>query len=429
MDETTPHNAFRASDEPFTLANEDRFRHVFVAGKTGVGKSTLLYNTALEDITAGHGVAFIDPHGDEAEHLLDSIPSDRTNDVVYLNVGDADFPVSFNPVSGVPLDERPRRTAAIVSSFAHLWASAWGHSTEQIMRNAIATLMDTPGMSLVALPRLLTDDAFRARLVANVTDPLVRAYWHGQFDAYQASLRDQKIAPPQNKIEELLAQPLVRNIFASGSTRIDARNVIDTRKILICNLAKGRIGESATNVMGSLVISLLGLAALSRADITEAERVPFFLVADEVHNFTTNMFAPFLSELRKYKLGLLLASQYMAQLDDTVRDAIFGNVATFVVFRVSPTDAELLAPEFGDLDPSHLTEQRVGRAWVRRDRMFSAWSGSNRASVALPSRTTQVSGQRAQVIARSRRVYAQPRHVVEKTLYRYFQATPRRNSA
>lgn len=418
--ETPDHSdPFRIYSEPFALSREERMRHVLVAGKSGMGKSTFLYNTVMADIEDGAGVAFIDPHGDEAERIIDAIPPERTNDVIYFNLADADFPISFNPIAGVPPAERPQRTAAIVAAFAHIWRDAWGHSTAQIMRNAIATLMDSPGMSLVGLPRLLTDDEWRDKLVARVSDPLVRAYWRDQFDTYKDDQRTQKIAPPLNKIEELLSQPEVRNVLAAGTNRVDLRQIMDDRKILICNLAKGVIGEHATNLLGSLIVSLTGVAALSRGALSEDDREDFLFVCDEFHNFATPAFASMLSEVRKYRLGLLVASQYLEQIPDVVRAALLGNVGAMVVFSVSPSDAEILAPQFGGLNPDELASQKIGHAWVRREESFVAFSGSRRASVFLPPRVSGCRGRLATVAGRSRRVYAQYRDVVERTLYRH----------
>ena len=427
MDEPTPYSdPFRLQPQPlFSLTLEERMRHVYVGGKSGVGKSTLLYNLAAADIEAGHGVCFIDPHGDEVERLLDAIPKARINDVIHFNVADRDFPVAFNPVAGVPEDERPRRISNLVSSFAHVWHDAWGHSTEQITRNAIATLVSTPGMSLVALPRLLTDPQFRSGLVSRVTDPVVRAYWRDQFDAYKDDQRNQKIAPVLNKAEELIAEPHLRNILAAGSNTIEPRTIIDGRKILLVNLAKGLIGESACNILGCILLSLLGSASLARRDQLEDEREPFFSFVDEAHNFATTALVSQLAELRKYRYALLLASQFLDQLSEPVRDAILGVAGSLVVFEVSPADADLLSPHFGHLDSSELAVQSVGHAWVKRKDSFDAYSGSTRAALKLPERELRNAGNREAVIARSRRVYAQPKSKIDALMYRYFSSAPR----
>jgi Type IV secretion-system coupling protein DNA-binding domain len=376
MDENAPQSdPFRLQPQSFSLTLEERLRHVYVGGKTGVGKSTLLYNLAATDIEAGHGVCFIDPHGDEVERLLDAIPKSRINDVIYFNVADRDFPVSFNPIAGLPERQRPRRVSDLVSSFAHVWHDAWGHSSEQIMRNAIGTLIATPGMSLVALPRLLTDPQFRSVLVSRVTDPVVRAYWRDQFDTYKDDQRNQKIAPVLNKAEELIAEPHLRNILATGSNTIEPRTIIDGKKILLVNLAKGLIGESACNILGCILLSLLGSSALARRDQSEDEREPFFSFVDEAHNFATTSLVSQLGELRKYRYALLLASQFLDQLGESVRDAILGVAGSLIVFEVSPADAELLSPHFGHLDPSELAVQSIGHAWVKRKDSFDALFG------------------------------------------------------
>ena len=420
MDNPEHTDPFRVYDEPFYPSREERMRHMFVGGRTGVGKSTFLYNMVMADIEDGAGVCFIDPAGDEAANIIDAIPPERTNAVCFFNVADDAFPVSFNPIANVPLAERPQKTAAIVSAFARVWADAWGHSTAQIMRNAIATLMDTDGMSLVGLPRLLTDDTWRAKLVTRVTDPLVRNYWRDQFNMYKDDLRTQKTAPPLNKIEELLSDPRVRNCLASGTNAIDLRKAMDNRTIIICSLSKGLIGEHAASLLGSLIVSLTGVAALSRSDTPEASREDFFLVCDEAHNFATSSFASMVSEVRKYRLGICAATQYTESLPEDVRIALLSNVGSLVVFAVSPADAQLLAPHFGSLDPAELIDQAIGQAWVRRGESFHTLSASKRAQKRLPPRQVPRSGRLDIVVARSRRIYAQPRETIERSMDRYF---------
>jgi hypothetical protein len=346
---------------PIGLSLQKRLRHLYVIGKSGVGKTTMLRNIAIEDILAGRGVCVIDPHGDFAEELLSQIPRNRTRDTVYINLADSEFPVAWNPLSKV--SNLPASTIAygIVSAFKHVWSFSWGPRMEYVLTNCLHALVEA-GESLVLLPSFLTDQRCRAGIIRKVKDVKVRHFFEVEFEGFDARQRAEIISPIQNKIGQLLTHESVRNIFASRHSKIDLRYMMDSGRILIVNLAKGRVGEEPANLFGSLLVSALATAALSRGDIAHEDRRPFLAILDEFQNFSTDSFSSALSEVRKYGLGLTLAHQFTGQLSEKVRAAVFGNVATKVLFSVGAEDAEKLALESLPYPKTHLLELSIGEA-------------------------------------------------------------------
>jgi len=345
---------FRNKRTKFGIKKDDRRRHMYVVGKTGMGKTVLLENMAIQDIQNGHGVAIIDPHGEFAEKMLDFIPSDRINDVVYFNPADANHPIAFNIMENINPDHRHLVASGLMGAFKKIWAGMWSARMEYILHNTILALLEYPGTTLLAVNRMLADKEYREKVVERVKDPAIKSFWTNEFAKYPDRFREEAVAPIQNKVGQFISTPLIRNIVGQVKSSLDMKEIMDKGKILIVNLSKGKVGEDSSNLLGALIITKLQLAAMERAGTTEEERKDFYLYVDEFQNFATDAFATILSEARKYHLCLILTHQYIAQLDEMtekgkstkVRDAVFGNVGTLVAFRIGASDAEFLEKEF-----------------------------------------------------------------------------------
>jgi len=357
------------------FSREERERHVWIVGKSGSGKSTFLFNLAMADIVAGEGVAVIDPHGDLAEDILDAIPHARINDVCYLDAGETEYPVGFNPATKIAPGRRALAASGIVAAFKHLWSDSWGPRLEHFLFHGVAALISREHATLIDLARLYTDDRFRDHIVSHVTDPETQRFWQEEFPSYTKQLRSDAIAPVLNKVGQIAASPHLRLILGQVAPRFDLAFAMNNRRILIANLAKGAIGEQAANLLGSLLVSHLQLIAMERGSLPPQDRVPFFVHVDEFQTFSSDAFASLLSEARKFATHFCLANQYTDQLSNAVRAAVIGNAGTLVVFRVGSRDAELLAPEFRPMDPGGLADQEPFTAWLRRgigrDRIFA----------------------------------------------------------
>lgn len=337
---------FRNQLRKFGIKTDDRRRHMYVIGKTGMGKTTLLENLILSDIYAGHGCCYIDPHGDTAESLLDFIPSWRINDVVYFNPSDLEHPVGFNILENVNPEMKHLVAAGMMSVFKKIWENVWSARMEYILNNTILALLDTPGTTLLGINRMLSDAEFRKEIVANVKDPIVKQFWVKEFASYESKFASEAVAPIQNKVGQFLSASIIRNIVAQADSTIDPRKIMDDQQIFIVNLSKGRIGEDASRLLGGMLITKIQMSAMERVDMAEADRQDFYLYVDEFQNFAVESFASILSEARKYRLNLIMAHQYIAQLSEEVRDAVFGNVGTMVSFRVGSPDAQFMEDEF-----------------------------------------------------------------------------------
>ena len=357
------------------FSREERERHVWIVGKSGSGKSTFLFNLAMSDIVTGEGVTIIDPHGDLAEDILDAIPRSRINDVCYLDAGETEYPVGFNPATKIAPERRALAASGIVAAFKHLWSDSWGPRLEHFLYHGIAALISREHATLIDLARLYTDDRFRDRVVARVSDPETLRFWQEEFPGYSKQLRADAIAPILNKAGQVAASPHLRLILGQVDPKFDLAFTMNRQRILIANLAKGTIGEQAANLLGSLLVSHLQLIAMERGALPPQQRVPFFAHVDEFQTFSSDAFASLLSEARKFALHFALANQFTDQLSNAVRAAVIGNAGTLVVFRVGSRDAELLAPEFRPMDPAGLADQEPFTAWLRRgtgrDRIFA----------------------------------------------------------
>jgi GTPase SAR1 family protein len=337
---------YRGRVARFGIKQADRHSHMYLIGKTGVGKSTLLESLIRQDIQAGRGLALIDPHGDLAEKVLEYLPEERKSDLIYFNVPDAGQSLGFNPIEPVSPARRSLAAGGLLEVFKKLWADSWGPRLEHILRNALLGLFDQERATLADILRLFNDPNFR-KTVANSTDNTqVRDFWLREYERYPERFRSEAVAPIQNKVGAFLSDPLLNRILTQERSSFKLRRVMDEGKILVVNLAKGRLGEDTAGLLGSLLVSRIGLAAISRADVPEAERRDFFVYLDEFQSFTTMSLATMLSELRKYHVGLILAHQYLAQLSLPMRDAVLGNAGTVASFRIGLSDAELLVKEF-----------------------------------------------------------------------------------
>src|SRR5437867_10916546 len=337
---------FRDDRRRFGIKQADRRAHTYIIGKTGTGKSTLLENLARQDICAGDGLALLDPHGDLVERLLAAVPDPRKTDLIYFNVPDIAHPLGFNPLESVAPERRPLAASGLLEVFKKIWIDTWGPRLEHILRNALLALLDQPEATLEGVLRLLDDRHFRRSAMVHVSNAAVRDFWLREYESYPARFRVEAIAPIQNKVGPFLTNPLIRNIVTQTKSAFDLRRVMDEGKILLVNLAKGKIGRDVAALLGAMVGSKAGLAALSRSDTPEVERRDFYLYLDEFQSFTTLSLANMLSELRKYRVGMILTHQYLSQLDLQVRDAILGNVGTMIAFRLGLADAEILESEF-----------------------------------------------------------------------------------
>jgi len=324
-----------------------RRQHTYIIGKTGQGKSTILRNLAIQDIAARRTVGFIDPHGDDAEELLEHIPKSRTKHLRYVNPADLSHPIGLNILECPDPEDRHLVVSNVVSAFKNIWADSWGPRMEYIMANALATLIEHGHSTLLDLPKLLTNDRYRERVISRINDPVIRSFWVNEYERYDKRFRTEAVSPILNKINRFLSSAMMRNIFAQTKSTIDIPYLMDNDGILIANLSKGKIGEDNANLLGSLLVSRTQLAAMRRAYQKEYKRKDFCLHIDEFHNFTSRAFINAMAEVRKYRLSLTLVAQYGLQTSDEILRAILANAGTVISFRCGAEDAERLEKHFG----------------------------------------------------------------------------------
>ena len=413
----------RGKNVTFGIKAKDRQRHVYVIGKTGMGKSTLLENMAVQDIQNGEGIAFIDPHGSAAETLLNYIPEHRINDVLYFAPFDTQNPVAFNVMEDVGPEKRHLVVSGLMSVFKKIWVDAWSARMEYILQNTILALLEYPGSTLLGVNRMLSDKAYRELVVANVKDPGVRAFWVDEFAKYNERYMQEAGDAIKNKIGQFTANPIIRNIVGQPKSSFDIRKIMDEKKILIMNLSKGLIGETNANLLGSMLTTRIYLAAMSRADLspTAMREMPnFYFYVDEFQSFANATFSNILSEARKYHLNLTIAHQYIEQMEEEVRNAVFGNVGTIVSFRVGPFDAEVLETIF---TPQFLAADIVnlGFAQVYLTLMIDGIGSPPFSATTLPPITAPQISYRDAAVASSRKQFARARADVEQEINKFHQ--------
>jgi type IV secretory pathway TraG/TraD family ATPase VirD4 len=340
---------FRGKEVKFGIKQKDRLRHIYIIGKTGQGKTTLLENMINFDIQNKNGLAFLDPHGDSVQRILDYIPKERIDDVIYFNPTDVNHPIAFNPLEKVSWEHRHLTAISLLSIFKKIWVDAWSARMEYILTNTLLALLEWPNSTLLDVNRLLADEKFREKVVNNLKDEVVKAFWKQEFAKYHLQFRTEAIAPIQNKIGQFITNPLIRNIIGQTESAFDLRKIMDEGKIFLANLSVGAIGEETSRLLGGLLITKFQLSAMSRVDVPEEKRKDFYLYIDEFQNFATESFINILSEARKYHLSLTLAHQYLDQVPEEIVKAVFGNVGTFIVFRLGANDAEIFNKEFAYL--------------------------------------------------------------------------------
>ena len=404
---------FRGEKKRFGIKTDDRLRHMYIIGKTGMGKTELLKNMIIQDILNGDGVGFVDPHGDAAEEILNFIPEERMKDVIYFNPGDVSHPIAFNIMESVSEDQRHLIASGLMGVFKKIWPDVWSARMEYILNNTILSLLEIEGSTLLGINRLLSDSVWREEIVEQIKDPVIKAFWTQEFSKYSQKYEIEATAAIQNKIGQFISTPLIRNIIGQVNSTIDVRDIIDNKKILIINLSKGKIGEDASKLLGALLITKIQLAAMSRVDIKEEERSPFYLYVDEFQNFATESFATILSEARKYKLSLTLAHQYIEQMDETVRGAVFGNVGTMILFRIGSEDAEFLrkefSPEFTEEDLVNLARQQI---YVRL--MINGVTSRPFSAITLPPRVLPGDNFAERIVNLSREKYGRDKASVDE---------------
>lgn len=408
---------YRGKQVAFGIKTDDRRRHMYLIGKTGMGKSTVMENMIIQDMRAGRGCAVVDPHGDLVEKMLAFVPPSRINDVIYFNPADVDFPIAFNVLESVNPAHRHLVASGLLGVFKKVWLDSWGPRLEYILRNTILALIEYPGSTLLGVTRMLVDKEYQSKVVNTISDPIIKSFWIDEFGAFNNQFKTEAVSPIQNKIGQFLSSSIIRNIVGQPKSTIDIREIMDTGKILLLNLSKGRIGEDNSALLGAMMITKIQLAAMSRVDIPEKERKDFFLYVDEFQNFATESFAGILSEARKYRLSLIVAHQYIEQLDERVRAAVFGNVGTLASFRVGAADAEFIAkeffPVFVETDLLNLTKYDMYLKLMIDGVASEPFSATGLPPAANPDHLEE------KVVRVSRERYARPRTVVEDKISRW----------
>jgi hypothetical protein len=405
----------RGKRDMFGIRATDRGKHIYIIGKTGMGKSTMLENMAVQDIQNGEGISFIDPHGATAERLLDFVPHERIKDVLYFAPFDTDHPIGFNVMEDVGYDKRHLVVSGLLGAFKRIWVDAWSARMEYILQNTLLALLEYPDSTLLDVNRMLTNKNFRAAVVEKINDPIVKAFWVEEFVNFTDTYAREATPAIQNKVGQFTANPLIRNIVGQSKSSFDLRKMMDEKKIFIVNLSKGRMGETSAALLGSMLVVKIYLAAMSRADEPSArmQQLPhFYFYVDEFQSMMNEAFADILSESRKYKLALTLANQYIEQMEEKVRDAVFGNVGTLVCFRVGPFDAEVLTTIF---EPIFMAEDLVslGIGQIYLTLMIDGVGSPPFSAETIPPIELPPVSYRDDVIRNSRALYTRPRAETE----------------
>jgi hypothetical protein len=442
MDENQiPHNRdityfaktnFRSTNTVFGIKRKDRRQHMYILGKSGTGKSVLMSNLIIQNIQNGEGVCVVDPHGELVEEILHSIPEHRIKDVIYFNPADTDFSVGFNVIQVDDPKYKHLVASGLMGIFTKIWANAWSARMEYILNNAILALLDTPNSTLLGIPRLLVDKDFRQMVIGNLKDPVVKAFWVHEYEQWREQFRNEAIAPIQNKVGQVLSTAMIRNVVGQSTSTIDLFKVMNEGKIFLVNVSKGRVGEDNSALLGGMIITKIQLAAMERVRIPEEERKDFYLYVDEFQNFATDAFANILSEARKYRLNLTIAHQYTAQIENKdgsqVRDAVFGNVGTMIIFRVGADDADFLEKEF---EPEFTAQDLVNlpNYNIYLKLMIDGVTSRPFSAITLPPvKINPALGVKEKIIESSRALYARPKQEVEDQIKRWSGMVQERES-
>ncbi len=432
MDNNIPHNRdityfgktnFRNSANVFGIKRKDRRQHMYILGKSGTGKSVLLSNLIVQNIQNGEGICVVDPHGELVEEVLHLIPEHRVKDVIYFNPADTDFHIGFNVLQ---LDDPKYKhlvASGLMGIFTKIWANAWSSRMEYILNNAILALLDTPGTTLLGIPRILVDKDYRQMIIGNLKDPVVKAFWVHEYEQWRDQFRNEAIAPIQNKVGQFLSTSIIRNVVGQPRSTINIFDIMNDGKIFLVNVSKGRVGEDNSALLGGMLITKIQLAAMERVRIPENDRKDFYLYVDEFQNFATDSFANILSEARKYRLNLIVAHQYTAQLENKdgskVRDAVFGNVGTMIIFRVGADDADFLEKEF---EPEFMAQDLVNlpNYHVYLKLMIDGITSRPFSATTLPPIKVDLTANvKDKIVESSRALYTKPREEVESEIMRW----------
>ncbi len=418
---------YRNRDIKFGIKREDRTRHMYVIGKTGMGKTTLLENMAIQDLRNGNGLAFIDPHGEVADSLLDQVPKDRIDDVMYFAPFDLDHPISFNVMEDVGSDRRHLVADGLLSAFKKIWVDMWSGRMEYLLNNALLALLEYPDATILGVNRMFADKAYRKRVVANISDVSVRSFWEDEYAEYDRNFARKAASAIQNKVGQFVSNPQVRNIVGQTESSFNVREMMDNQKIMLINLSKGQVGEDNARLIGSMLITKMYLAAMGRANTGtnggDLNALPqFYFYVDEFQSFANESFAGILSEARKYKLNLIIAHQYIEQMTEDVRNAVFGNVGTMVTFRVGAFDAEVLEKEFQpEFDAEDLVN--LGFAQIYLKLMINGVSSKPFSARTLPPLPQEGPSYREEIRKHSRETYGRPREEVEAEIEKWHDST------
>ena len=408
---------FRGHNTMFGLPRFDRSRHMYIIGQTGVGKSGLLELMTISDIYSPYGFALIDPHGDYAQDTLARIPKERIKDVVYFNPADMEFPIAFNPMEVQDKKLKTHTCSELIGVLTRMFDS-WGPRLEYILRYSILALLDYPDSTMLDITRILTDSQFRAKVIKHIEDPVVKNFWTVEFSSWNSKFASEAVAPVLNKVGAFTANPLVRNIIGQKKSSFNIRQIMDENKILIVNLSRGLVGEDNAALLGSLLVTKIQLAAMSRADVPASQRTPFYLYVDEFQNFATDSFATILSEARKYGLNLTVANQYIAQMLPQVKDAIFGNVGSIVAFRTSADDARTMQkyfePKFTEYDLVHMHNRHFVINMTIEGEKVPAFSAI---TLNLPNIETNFT---TEIIEHSRMMYSKTSQEISSSINEYY---------
>ncbi len=413
---TNYHNSFL----PFGIRRADRRRHLYAVGKSGSGKSKLLELLINDDIQNGEGIAVLDPHGDLIDAIMRYIPEHRIDDVVLLDPGDIEFPIAFNPLEKVDEAFKMQVTIGFLQIFKKLFGSNWSDRLEHVLRYTTLALLDSPNTTVLSILKMLTDKNYRQKIVSRIQDSVVKSFWVSEFAAWSEKFDADAITPLLNKVGQFVATNMIRNMIGQPKTKFDIREIMDQKKILLMKVSKGLLGEENSSLIGSMFITKLYQAAMSRADTAEDKRTDFYLYVDEFQNFATDTFAEILSEARKYRLNLTIAHQYMGQLSDVVRETVFGNVGSMISFRVGAEDARILEGEYNPI----FKERDIINLGVREFYLKMQVNGEQRE--AFSGRTLDAPkiehDYTAQIIERSRAKYCMPKAAVEENLKKWDEA-------